>query len=354
MLKRAIRPTANLGILLTLACLGVWAEPGLSQKRHETPETLANRLAEQRFQEYGFPVIVRQDDHIAGCTSLNEDGGAVQVASEEVLTEFVYGARWVCASVYTQAGPTEPTGRLRRFEPGGAYRIFGSVSGRAFLERKRLGFRFRGNPGDEPDQDAVREFAAKLPKILNIRRAGTLATAVTHFKTDAEPGHNAEAAPARPAPERALPSHGSTWPWKTLFLVSLVALLAVAAFLFYSRFQLRTPAHAPAEPAAKTPGAERPRATQPPDSLRRAINYRQAFAFAVNNARDQRNALAIDTLLSELPKHGVNVEQLNEMVAVARKIHAWAVKDDLSCPLELVRFYLVGKLEEKKREERAG
>lgn len=355
MLKRATHPTIGLRILLLAAtCVGVWAESEPHQKQPETTETLANRLGEQRFQEYGFPVIVRRDDHVADCASLNEDGGGVQVASEEVLTEFVYGPRWVCASIYTPARPTEPSGRIVRFEPGGAYRVFGSVTGGALLERKRLGFRFPSNPADAPDQDGMREFAARLPKILNITRAGTLVTAVGHLESSAVLGGASEPSPVGPAVKEVPPHDSPAGPLKPLVLVGLLTLAAVVAFLFYSRFRLRKPAHVPTESVVKTPETAKPPVIKPQAPLKSEINIRQTFAFAVNNARDQRRAMEIDSLLSDLPRHGVSVGELNEMMTIARNMHAWAVKDNIACPLELVKLYLADKLEGIKKKERTG
>ena len=353
MLKR-IHPTAPLGILLlAVTSVGLWAEPRPQQKYPETPETLAIQLAEQRFQEYGFPVIVRGDDHITECASLNEDGGGVQVASEEVLTEFVYGPHWVCASIYTPARPAEPSKRIMRFEPGGACRVFGSVTGREFLERKRLGFRFPSNPANEPDPDGVSEFAARLPRILNIGRAGTLVTEVTHFESDAGLGSAVEPPRVRPPVKEAPPPDSSTWPLKPLLLVSLLTLVAVGAFLFRSRFHFHKPAKASTEPAVKVLEPDQPPVTKLQAPSGREMNSRKTFAFAVNNARDQRRALEIDSLLSDLPRHGVSVGELNEMMTIARNVHAWAVKDNIACPLELVKLYLADKLEGIKKKESA-
>lgn len=354
MLKRAIHTTADLAILLlAVSCVGLWAEPGPQQRRPETPEALAIRLGEQRFHEYGFPVIVRRDDHIAECASLNEDGGGVQVASEEVLTEFVYGPRWVCASIYTPARTAEPSKRIMRFEPGGAYRVFGSVTGREFLERKRLGFRFPSNPANAPDPDGLSEFAARLPKILNIGRAGALVTEITHFESEAGLGRAVEVPPVRSPVKEAPPPDSPTWPLKPLLLVSLLTLVAVAAFLSRSHFQLRKPAKAPTEPAVTVLELERPPVMKPQAPSGREMNSRKTFAFAVNNARDQRRAQEIDSLLSDLPRHGVSVGELNEMMTIARNVHAWAVKDNIACPLELVKLYLAEKLEGIKKKESA-
>jgi hypothetical protein len=64
--------------------------------------------------------------------------------------------------------------------------------------------------------------------------------------------------------------------------------------------------------------------------------------------------MEIDSLLTDLPRHGVSVVELNEMMTIARNMHAWAVKDNIACPLELVKLYLADKLEVIKKNERAG
>ena len=68
------------------------------------------------------------------------------------------------------------------------------------------------------------------------------------------------------------------------------------------------------------------------------------MAFEVNNAHDQKRVLEIDSLLNELTKHGVGVDELNRMIKVARGVHELAVKERVPCPLELVRDYLADKL----------
>jgi hypothetical protein len=240
-----------------------------------------------------------------------------------------------------------------RFEPGGAYRVFGSVTGSEFLERKRLGFRFPSNPADAPDQAGIRQFAAGLPKILNIGRAGTLVTEVTQIESDAGLGRAVEIPPVRSPVKEVPPPDSSTWPLKPLLLVGLLTLLAVAAFFFRSRFKLRKSAKAPVEPVVKAPEQARPPLTTPHVLAEREMNTRRTLAFAVNNAQDQRRAMEIDSLLSDLPRHGVSVGELNEMMTIARNVHAWAVKDNIACPLDLVKLYLADKLEGIKKHESA-
>jgi hypothetical protein len=355
MLKRASHTAIVPRILLlAVAFVGLRAEPGPQQKRPLAAETIAVQLGEQRFQEYGFPVIVRRDDRLAECASLSEGGGGVQVAAEEVLTEFVYGPRLVCASIYTTARPAEPRKRIVRFEAGGAYRVFGSVTGKEFLERQRLGLRFPNNSEDAPDQDSVREFAASLPRILNLDRAGALVTEIGHFEADAVRGRTADSPRAESQVKEAPSPSSSAWPLKSMLLVSLLALVAVAGFFSRSRFHLRKPTQAPTEPAVIVPEPAKPPAARPPAPAGREMNARRTFAFAVNNARDQRRAMEIDSLLTDLPRHGVSVVELNEMMTIARNMHAWAVKDNIACPLELVKLYLADKLEVIKKNERAG
>lgn len=356
-LVRAILAAADLRIvLLAIVNVVLWAEPGPWQKPPETPETLAIRLAEQRFKEFGFPAIVRSDSQLARCPPLNDNGGRLEVTSQEVLTVFVHGPRWVCVSIYTPAQPAEPTARIVSFTLDRSSRVFGNVTGREFQEQQRLGFRFPSNPAEALDIGSVGEFEARLPKILNIHRAGALVTVVSEFESNAVRGPAASIAPIRSAAKQT-PPRDRTRPLKAALLGCLLTLAAVTAFLLRARLQLRKTAKVEAEaapkPVLKPRPATRAVAARMEALSGRGVNARSALAFEVKNIQDERRVVEIDSLLSDLPKHGVSAGELNEMIAIARNVHAWAVKDNVACPLELVKLYLADKLEAIKKGTKA-
>ncbi len=343
MWKRVLHGTASLGVLLlALPAVILLGEPGHEQ-RLETPETFATRLAEQDFQDFGFPVIVRRDESLDKCPTLNEEGGLL-VSFQDVVTEFVYGARWVCVSMYTPAQPAQSGRRAMRFTTGKSTRVFGTVPGGEFLERQRLGLRFPVNSSEAPEEQDLREFAARLPKVLSLRRAGALATVVSHLESHAGRGRAADTTPVRTSTQETPVPGDSTWPLKAALLASLIMLVGVTAFLLRTRAQLRRAAKPNVEPALKAPEA-----TSPPVARKAAPSpldrtSRRNMAFEVNNAHDQKRVLEIDSLLNELTKHGVGVDELNRMIKVARGVHELAVKERVPCPLELVRDYLADKL----------
>ena len=353
MLKRTLYRKGKLSVLLLLLpAVTAWAEPGTRQQRSETPETFAVRLAEQHFQDFGFPTVVRADEHLGNCPSLNEEEGGLTVSFQEVVTEFVYGRQWVCVSMYAPARPGEAGIRGPKFATGKSFCMFGRLSGGEFLERQRLGIRFPDTPSDVPEE-GLDEFAARLPRILNIRRAGALASAVSHFETVAGRGGTASIATARSSPQDAPPPDNSAWPLKAALIASVLALLAVTAFLFRARLQLRESTRARTTPELKAPGpAPTPTAAAevPFEGTR---TTRRTLAFGVNNAQDERRVLEIDSLLNKLTNRGVSVDELNAMIKVAKDIHALAVKENIPCPLELVKQYMADKLKATINKEHA-
>ena len=356
-LMRVISTSANLRMLLVaMAGVVLWAEPRPWHKPPETPEAFAIRLAEQHFQEFGFPAIVRGDAQLAGCASLNENSGGLEIASQEVVTEIVYGPRWVCVSIYTPSQSAEPGARIVRFTPDKSSHVFGHVTGSEFEERQRMGFRFPSNPAEALDTDGAAEFAARLPKILNIHRAGALVTVIGDFESGALRSRAAGIAPIRSSAKETPPPTDSTWPLKAALLLCFLTLAAVSAFLIRARLQLLRSAKVEVEAKPK-PVLRVQQATKAAVARMQALSgsgvpARRALAFEVKNVQDERRVLEIDSLLSALPKHGVSAGELNEMITIARSVHAWAVKDNVACPLELVKLYLADRLEGIKKNAR--
>jgi hypothetical protein len=254
--------------------------------------------------------------------------------------------------MYTLARPGEAGIRASKFATGNSFRMFGRLSGGELLEGQRLGFRFPDEPSDVPEE-GLREFAASLPRILKIRRAGALASAVRHFETVAGRGGTAGIAAVRSSPQDAPPPVNSAWPLKAALIASVLALVAVTAFLFRARLQLRESTTASTTPELKAPGPEPTPAAAAEVPFEGARTTRRTLAFGVNNAQDERRVLEIDSLLNNLTNRVVSVDELNAMIKVAGDIDALAVKQNIPCPLEHVKQYLADKLKATINKEHA-
>jgi hypothetical protein len=275
------------------------------------------------------------------------------------LTEFVYGPRWVCVSTFTTALQAESGKRVVRFKSDKSSHVLGRVGGGEFVERQRLGFQFPNHPAEAAREADLSQFAARLPKILNIGKAGALVSAVSNLEAVAQANAAAEARSGRsfrrPPVEEVQSSGNFGWAWKTALLAGFMAFAAGVAFWAHARLQLRKVAIAKVEPVkvepvlTKLPIAAHPRSARRDVLAARHTDARAALSFAVNNVQDERRAREIDGLLQDLPKYGVGPTELNEMIVIARSVHAWAVKDKVGCPLELVKLYLADKLDTIKR-----
>jgi len=234
--------------------------------------------------------------------------------------------------------------------------MFGSLDGVQYREWQRLGFSLPENAETVLDDAALQAFFARVPRVLNLRRPGTLASMVKDVQTaeasartanDAETITSSEPA-VRHAGQRAGRGggFGSGTAWKVALLVVILPCLAVPILLL-RRWMARHRAGALAEARAQVE-AERPRDYMPapaPAQAVRSHTSRDALSFQITTEKERVLVEGVHAKLNELTGLGVNPNQMREITMTAERVHAMARKEGIPDPLVLVKEYIQSQIE---------
>ena len=327
--------------------------------------TVAEKMAKHLFQDSGFPVVVRKEQTLGDCKALNTNEHSWVAHEGNVVTEFLYSTQAICVTVFTGA---QKNGGIH-LNSASFETIFGSLPEGEFSVRQRMGFRFSNDPLAPPSREALELFFVRVPRPVNLQRAGSLAAAMRDVESTetstafsgavinaypgAKPGENSTVLEPRADPNAKASSvedsgGGQPWVQARNAGIGTAGLLGIGVAIWLCfRFFVR------ARQAAASVPVVAPENAVPEDSRPVDLHQRGAISFPVRNGQDRKVVMEIDVLFLDLAKKGgVQKRELDFITKQAQKIHTLAVKENLPA-LKMVREYLTEQVKEALKNNHA-
>jgi hypothetical protein len=312
-------------------------------------------MAAHLHEEFGFPTIVKHDQTLESCGPVSEASAGTFVSMRPTVTQFIYGRRAVCIVVFMLAEGAQSDTPLVKFDANSG-NVLGSLVSGEYREWRRLGFRFPAGPPPTLDESVLRDFFDKVPRALNLRQPGALASAIHELESD-QAGGNFAKTTADKAGVKINPVSGagegdkaeaekasSLYTGRNLIAIialSTVIIVTIQIVFFALRRRQNRP---PADPSLKQV-KEKPAAAPPPrkTSAQSAPGERPArmpLAFKVANDLDKSRMASIESKLHEFTARHMQESDVQRIVKTAQSVYALAAKSGLPDPLAIVDEYM--------------